>query len=91
MRPASSSAGTVAPTSTVGTYGDVRIHGKEGEAFYAHDVVNVWDDENDVSVLELEAMDGYPFRVRRPFRHVLELFEARCEAYLKAELEPEDA
>lgn len=45
--------------------------------FRAEDVINVWDDEADVSVFELRA-DGFG----RPFRNILEQFEKRCEQYL---------
>lgn len=45
--------------------------------FEAQDVLNVWDDEQDVSELEKVAAD-FP----RPFRRILELFEDRCREYL---------
>jgi hypothetical protein len=51
--------------------------------FDAWDVINVWDYEQDASSLELQASalqaEG---RTRRPFRTILEMFEATCEDYL---------
>ena len=45
----------------------------------AYEVINVWNDEDDISDLEAEASENGP---RRPFRAVLESFEARCRAWL---------
>jgi len=45
-----------------------------GEAF---DVINVWDEGAQRSTFELIAEDHY-----RPFRAILEAFEARCREWL---------
>lgn len=66
--------------------------------FRAEDVINVWDDENDLSTFEQEAYEtnylaGAPHtaeRYRRPFRTILEAFEQRCQDYL-AEQASEEA
>ena len=54
--------------------------------FEAYDVINVWDDEADVSYLEEMAAGS-----RRPFRTILELFEARCRKYLADQPQEQDA
>jgi len=52
-----------------------------GEAF---DVINVWDDVEDMSNLEVETRD-HAENYRRPFRTILETFEAICQRYLDDE------
>lgn len=76
----------------VGTYAVLSMRaegysppGIDWDDFYAHDVINVWNyggynGRPDVSDLELAARDA-----PRPFRHILELFEARCREYLEQE------
>ena len=56
------------------------------DGFFATDVINVWDDEADVSYLEEMAAGS-----RRPFRTILELFEARCRKYLADQPQEQDA
>ena len=51
------------------------------------EVINVWDDEADISYLEMEAAT---LARRRPLITVLELFEARCRAF-RAEVVASDA
>jgi len=57
--------------------------------FSAQDVINVWDDEGDLSYLEAEVANR-TFPPRRPFRAILEAFEARCQEYLKQEQESDE-
>lgn len=56
-----------------GAYIDVLVNTCE-----AMDVINVWDDEQDRSRFELEAVGK-----ARPFRYILEAFEQACEQYLE--------
>ena len=61
-----------------GAYIDVGTKGDDGD-FYADDVINVWDDEAEVSTFEKNVWKAVP---RRPFRAILEAFEERCREYL---------
>jgi len=57
--------------------------------FEATTVINVWDDELDISTLERQ-VQAEGERNRRPFRRILELFEERCRRYLSEAMAEED-
>ena len=59
-----------------------------GATFHAHDVINVYDDDEDITTLEKQAREAGH---KRPFRHILELFEARCQQYLAEAYDDDDA
>jgi hypothetical protein len=64
--------------------GYIRHYEDSDPEFKAEDVINVWDDERDISVFEREAVG------RRPFRHILEMFESACAEYLARVSEDDD-
>ena len=72
-------------------YMNIYKAGDTNDPFHAEDVINVWDDEQNISTLERQAQaEGE--RNRRPFRRILELFEEACQRYpSEAMAEDEDA
>ena len=61
-----------------GAYVDVGVSDRKD--WQPNDVINVWDDEADISYFETAAASTPS--ARRPFRRILELFEERCQAYV---------